>query len=155
MSVQRFSSTSRKRLFAVVAGVIVAEVVWLLADRVFGIHVQAPAGNGYPRPADIGPGTVGVAAGVLSLLGWGLLAVLERFTLRARGIWLALSLLALVASLGMPLSGSGVRPSDRAALVLMHVAVAAIVIPVLYRTSRPRAKQPVRSSTQRLMGEAA
>ncbi len=126
-----------------------------MAEFVFGVHVQSPAGNGYPQPADIGPGIVGISAGVLSLLGWGVLAVLERFTVRARGIWLALSLLALVASLGMPLSGSGVPAVDRAVLVLMHVAVAAIVIGALYRTARPRGEPRVQTAARRPLQEAA
>ena len=155
MALHRFSRLWRKRLFAVVAGVLAAEVVWLVATFVFGIHAQAPAGNGYPQPVDIAPGTVGIATGVLSLLGWGVLALLERFTSRARGIWLALSLLALVASLGLPLSGSGIPAIDRAVLVLMHVAVAATIIPALYRTSPRETEQRVKTRARRLLGEAA
>jgi hypothetical protein len=44
---------------------------------------------------DIGPLYVAVASAVLSLLGWGFLAGLERFTPRAGVIWLVTALLAL------------------------------------------------------------
>lgn len=143
MSVQRFSTGERRRrrLLAVVGGALAAEAVWLMAELFFGVRLQAPAGNGYPQPMDIGPGTVAAASAILSLLGWGVLALLERFTSRARSIWLTLSLLALVASLGMPLSGTGVSAATRTGLLLMHLAVAAIVVPALYRTS-PRMVRP-------------
>jgi Family of unknown function (DUF6069) len=155
MAIQRSSTRWRKRLLAVVGGILAAEVIWLLATFALGIHVQAPAGNGYPQPVDIGPGTVGITAGVLSLLGWGVLALLERFTRRAGGIWLAFSLLALIVSLSMPLSGGGVPAADRAALVLTHVAVAAIIIPAFCRTSRRKVEQLVETRARRPLGEAA
>lgn len=140
MSVQTFltGGRRRRRLLAVVGGVLAAEAIWLVAEVGFGVHLQAPAGNGYPQPMDIGPATIAAASATLSLLGWGVMAVLERFTSRARGVWLTVSLLALVASLGMPLSGAGVSAADRAVLVLMHLTVAAIVVPVLARTSPRR-----------------
>jgi len=155
MSVRRFWRTCPERLVAVVGGVAAAEAVWLVAELVFGIHVQAPAGSGYPQPVDIGPGMVALAAAVLALCGWGVLAVLERLTARARGMWLVLALLALVASLGLPLSGSGVPTAGRVVLVLMHLAVAVIVVPALYRTSHARPRRPVQTSAQSLVGEAA
>ncbi len=158
MSNQTSSSSDarrrRSRALAVVAAVAAAEALWLIAEFVFGMHLQAPAGNGAPQPMDIGPGTVAVASVVLSLIGWAVLATLERFTSRARGIWLALALVALVASLGMPLSGSGVAPADRVVLVLMHLSVAAVVVPVLFRTSH-RDGPAVHPASRHLAREAA
>jgi Family of unknown function (DUF6069) len=142
------------RPLAIVAAVGAAEGLWVLAEFVSGMRLQAPAGNGYPQPVDIDPGTVAIASAVLSLLGWGLLSGLERFTSRARDVWLGVALLALFASLFMPLSGTGVAAGDRAVLVLMHLSVAAIVTPVLYRTS-PRAERTPRQPTRILTGEAA
>ena len=153
---QRFSGGQRRwrRILAVIGAVLAAEAVWLVAELVVGIRLQAPAGSGYPQPVDIGPGTVAIASLVVSLLGWGVLAVLERFTSWDRRIWLALSLIALVVSLGMPMSGSGVPDVDRAVLVLMHVLVAAIIVPAMYRTSS-RSERQVRQSTPGLMRDAA
>jgi hypothetical protein len=130
--------------------------MWVLAELVFGIRLQAPAGTGYPEPVDIGPLNVALASVLLSLVGWALLALLERLTPHAHRIWLVLALVALAASLSMPLSGTGVRSENRAVLVLMHLAVAAVVIPVLYRTSagrRAHLSQPPSAVAQ--AGEAA
>ena len=132
----------RTRLLGVAAAVLAAEAVWVLAVLVLGIRLQAPAGTGYPEPVDIGPLNVALASVVLSLVGWAVLATLERLTPHARRIWLVLALLALAASLAMPLSGTGVGAANRAVLVLMHVVVAGILVPVLYRTSSGRPARP-------------
>src|SRR5919202_6444458 len=128
----------RARLLGVVAAVLVAEAVWLLTEVLFGIRLQAPAGTASPEPVDIGPLNVAFASALLSLVGWAVLAGLERLTPRARRVWLVLALVGLAASLAMPLSGSGVSSENRMLLVLMHLAVAAVVISVLYRTSSGR-----------------
>ena len=156
MSVQRFSRGERRwrRALAIVSAVVAAEALWVVADLVFGVRLQAPAGNGYPQPVDVGPGAVALASAVLSLVGWGLLALLERVTKHARRVWLGLASLASVLSFSLPLSGTGVAPTDRAVLVLMHLIVAAIVMPVLYRTS-PQTERAARQPTPLAMREAA
>ncbi|HVA24711.1 MAG TPA: hypothetical protein VMW62_09975 [Chloroflexota bacterium] len=53
----------------------------------------------------------------------------------------------------MPLSGSGVTAADRVVLVLMHLTVAAFVLPVLYTTS-PRVERPA-AHDRMALGEAA
>lgn len=133
----------RLRLLGVAGTVLLTEGLWLLATAVAGIHLQAPAANGNPQQFDIGPLLVAVASIVASLVGWGLIAVLERLTTHARGAWLILALVALAGSLVMPLSGTGVSVANRAVLVLMHLAVAAVLLPVLYRTSVPRTTDAV------------
>ncbi|HUZ77844.1 MAG TPA: DUF6069 family protein [Chloroflexota bacterium] len=155
MSIQQFSTSERRkrRALAVMAGVLAAETVWLVSELAFGVHPRMPAGNGHAL-AEIGPVTVAVASAVLSLLGWGVLALLERVTSHARGIWRVMAPLALIASLGMPLSGTGVTAANRVVLVLMHLVVAAIVVPLLYRTSPPAKQQP-RQAAGVPLGEAA
>lgn len=69
-----------------------------------------------------------------ALAAWALLAVLERHTSRARAVWTAVALGVLAASLVPPVT-AGVGPASKAALALMHVAVAAALIPLLRRTS--------------------
>jgi Family of unknown function (DUF6069) len=145
----------RTRLLGIGAAVLVAEMVWVLAELVLGIRLQAPAGTGYPEPVDIGPLNVAVASVVLSLVGWAVLAALERLTPHARRVWLLVALVALAASLSMPLSGSGVTLANRAVLVLMHVAVAAVLMPVLYRTSPGRPAHPSQLPAALAQGEAA
>jgi hypothetical protein len=52
-----------------------------------------------------------------------------------RRFWVMIAPAALVISLAGPLSGHGVSGGNRLALMLMHLTVAAIIIPVLYLTS--------------------
>ena len=145
----------RARLLGMVAAILVAEAAWALAELVLGIRLQAPAGTGSPEPVDIGPLTVALASALLSLLGWAVLAALERLTPRARRIWLVVALGGLAASLSMPLSGTGVSTASRAVLVLMHLAVAAVVIAVLYRTSSGRRAHSAQLASAVAQGEAA
>src|SRR5215831_8127523 len=102
------------------------------------MHLQAPAGTGFPEPVSIGPINVAIAALALPLVGWAALAALERSTSHASRIWLGVALVALLASLALPLGGTGVTEANRAVLVLMHLAVGATVITVPYRTSPRR-----------------
>jgi hypothetical protein len=71
-----------------------------------------------------------------SLAGWGLLVVLERRTAQARSIWTAITVLAVLASFSLPLF-AGVSTSTKVTLAVMHVAVAAVLIPAMRRGSRP------------------
>lgn len=126
----------RARLAAVVIAVLAALAIWTVAEVVFHIHLRAPEGLG--SSGDIGALSVILASAFASLAGWGLLALLERLTARARSVWMTIAVVALLLSLVTPLSGTGITPANRAVLVLMHLAVGAVLIPGLYRTS-PRA----------------
>lgn len=128
------------RALAVVAAALAAMVVWALVEVVAGIDVWAPA-TGAGDAHAIGPGNVAAAAAVASLAGWGLLALLERLTARAAAVWTACAVLALLASLGAPLTGEGISAANRTVLVLLHLTVGTVIVPVLYRTSsRPGAR---------------
>jgi hypothetical protein len=145
----------RARLLGMVAAVLVAQAVWVLAKLVLGIRLQAPAGTAAPEPVDIGPLNVALASVLVSLVGWAVLAGLERLTPRARRIWLVAALVGLAASLSTPLSGTGVSPANRLVLVLMHLTVGAVVISVLYRTSPGRRAHPSQVPSAVAHGEAA
>ncbi|GAB2956943.1 hypothetical protein GCM10023080_015440 [Streptomyces pseudoechinosporeus] len=67
-----------------------------------------------------------------ALAGWALLAALERFARRARLIWTIAALGALLLSF-LPLTGSGMTGGTRTSLALMHLAVAAVLVPGLAR----------------------
>jgi len=138
--------TTLVRLLGIFAGLLAAEAVWLVAEGALVIPVQAPAGTLAAEPVAIDPLSVALAASVLPLVGWLVLLGLEQLTQHARTIWLVLALVALAASLGMPLSGSGVSDANRVVLVLMHLLVGAIVITVLYRTSPHRTAQSLARS---------
>ncbi|MGH2365018.1 MAG: DUF6069 family protein [Chloroflexota bacterium] len=109
----------RRRLLGIGVALVLTQAIRAVATLVAGLRLQSPASNGYPA-MDIGPLTVAVATVALSLIGWGVLAGLERLTIRARGLWLTIALLGLVGSLFMPLSGADVSTADRAVLVLMQ-----------------------------------
>jgi hypothetical protein len=127
------------RLLAVVGAVMAALGLWAIVELGFGFDVRSPgeAFGGASGTSDVGPLQVIIASGIGSLMGWALLALLERFSSRARAVWIAVALLALLASLGGPLSG-GISAANRAVLVCMHLLVAAIVIPSFYLSSSAR-----------------
>lgn len=128
--------TRRKvRLIAVASAVITALAVWTLIELLLGMDVRAPGFDGSGATTDVGAAAVLSAATLASLAGWGLLALLERLTARARRVWAAAAVVGLVASLGGPMSGTGVTAANRTVLVLLHLVVAVVLIPMLYRTS--------------------
>jgi hypothetical protein len=124
------------RLTAVVAAVLAALAVWTIARPVFGIRLRPP--DGFGPASDIDALNVVFASAFTSLAGWGLLALLERLTIYARTIWGIVAVSVLLLSLVTPLFGTGITAANRTALLLMHLAVGAVLIPVLYLTS-PRA----------------
>jgi hypothetical protein len=66
---------------------------------------------------------------VFSLLGWAALALLERYVRRARGIWTALAGAVLLLSL-VPIAIEQATGDTKVMLVLIHAAVAAVIVPV-------------------------
>ena len=72
-----------------------------------------------------------------SLLGWLLLALLERRTPHARLLWTTIALAALAASLALPLAAA-TTTSAVAGLIVMHLTVGAAVIPAMAHTARTR-----------------
>jgi hypothetical protein len=72
-----------------------------------------------------------------SLLGWLLIALLERRTSHARPLWTTIALATLAASLALPLAVA-TTTSAAAGLIVMHLTVGAVVIPAMARTARTR-----------------
>jgi len=101
---------------------------------ILGLHLLARFGNAAPE--SVGIDFVVGASLIGSLAGWALLVVLERRTSQARTIWTAIAVLALLASFSLPLF-AGVSTSTQVTLAVMHVAVAAVLIPAMRRGSRP------------------
>ena len=75
-----------------------------------------------------------VAALVGSLLGWGLLTLLRRFTAKARTIWTVTAIIGALLSLGGPLSAIA-SAGTKVSLVSMHLTVATVLIVLLRRTT--------------------
>lgn len=72
---------------------------------------------------------------VFALLGWATLALLERHTRRARTIWTALAGAVLLLSL-VPVALEQATGDTKAMLVLIHAAVAAVLVPLFRRAGR-------------------
>jgi len=111
-----------------------ALAVWAAVHLVGGVSLtvklSADAAIGVVGP----PGIVLVALGA-GLAAWGLLAVLEHVSGQARTIWRFLATAGLLVSLTAPL-GAGTSAGAKVSLACLHVAVGAVLIPGLARTSR-------------------
>ena len=122
----------RVRALAVVGAAFVALAVWAAAVPLLGADLLVRPPGGSPQP--VGPGSIVGASLIASALGWALLALLERRTVRARTIWTGLALVVVLLSLAGPLT-AGTTAAGKVVLALMHLAVAALVIPALRRSS--------------------
>jgi Family of unknown function (DUF6069) len=134
-----------RRVAAVLTAVTAAVVLWAIAVHAAGVDLRSPGFGHSQEPAALNPGTVAVVSGLAGLAAWGLLALLERSTQRPRQIWTAAALIALVASLGAPLSGHGVSDASRGILACLHVLVAVTLIVLLGRTAAAGRGVPTQS----------
>jgi hypothetical protein len=131
------SGTPRRittRALAVGGAVLGPVLLWVFA-QVLNIDLFVDPRNGQPAGPVPLSFIIGFALGA-ALLGWAALAVLERFTRRAATIWTALAVAVLLLSF-VPLFGVGATAGTKTILALMHVAVAAVLIPVLLRRPSP------------------
>jgi Family of unknown function (DUF6069) len=125
----------RARALSAAGGALAAALAWIVEVPLLGIHLDVRFGAGHIQTITIGQ-VIGVAVAA-SLLGWLLLALLERRTPRARSLWITVALAALAASLALPLAFASTT-SAVAGLIVMHLTVGAVVIPALARTARTR-----------------
>lgn len=118
------------RAAAVVGATLGAAAVWAVAVPILGVQLVVRFPGGVSQ--GIGIDAVVVSALVGSLAGWGVLALLERQTVRAGAIWTGLAAAGVAASLALPLS-FGTTVSNKAALAFMHLTVGLVLIPSLRR----------------------
>ena len=130
-------SRRAERLLIVAAAAMATSLVWVVASAPLGLELSQP-GFGTQPPEALPIWWVAVITVVAGLAGWGVLAIIERVMSRPAVVWLAVSLVALVLSLGGPASGEGVGAANRLALVAMHLAAGAVLIPSFYRSARRR-----------------
>ena len=123
----------RARALCALGGALAAALVWTAEVPVLGIHLNYRFGTGHTQTIAAGQ-VIGVTVAA-ALLGWLLLAILERRTPRARRLWITIALVALAASLALPLTAA-TTTSAAAALITMHLTVGAAVIPAMARTAR-------------------
>jgi Family of unknown function (DUF6069) len=120
----------RNRLIALFAATIATSLIWLIAHA-FGADFTLRASG---RSTTVGlPAVVGFTLGFAGL-GWAALALLERYTRRAATLWTRLAGGVYLLSL-IPIFAEQAGAGTRTALVLIHTSVAAILIPLLRRTS--------------------
>ncbi len=124
-----------QRLAAVAASTGAAATTWIIANGLLGVDVSAPSFDSASPATNIGIGSVLSSTVFATLLGWALLVILERATTRSKATWTVAALGFTLISLAGPLSGTGVTTSQRLALVLLHVVVAAVYVPLMRRTS--------------------
>lgn len=136
-------SARGQRLVATGLAVLAPVLVWVVADPMLGHRLRMADGE---QTLDIGAMPVALAALLAALAGWGLLAVLERFwRRRARAVWTGVAVAVLALSF-LPLTGDGMDGGTRAALALMHLAVAAALIPGLRTRDAAVAPPPAPSA---------
>ncbi len=129
---QAARASTRTPMVAVLGATVAAVAIWAVATTA-GAELTVSFGAGQPIQK-ITVVNVVVTALIGSLAGWGLLALLRRFTAKPRAIWTAIAIVAALLSLWGPLSAIA-SAGTKASLVAMHLAVAAIMIAALRRTA--------------------
>ncbi len=99
--------------------------------QILGIDLRVDPHNGQPAGPVGLPNVIGFTL-VFSLLGWGVLALLERYARRARTIWTVLALAVLAISF-VPVAYVEATAGTKTILSLMHLALASVLIPLLRR----------------------
>ncbi|WFE40451.1 DUF6069 family protein [Micromonospora sp. WMMD998] len=124
-------SRRRDRLLTVLVATAATLLGWVVAVPLAGVELIARAGDAEQR---VTPAAVAVSTVLAGLAGWALLALLERFTGRARTVWTVVAALVLLLSLLGPLTG-GVGRSATATLAVLHLLAGAVLVPGLRRTA--------------------
>lgn len=124
----------RARVLAWLGSAVAAVAVWVIADPLVGADLRVDVAG---TEQDIVPVAVVLASLVQAGAGWAVLALLERFLTRARTIWLVLAVVVLVGA-GVNAAVAALNTETAVWLNIMHLAVAAVLVPVLARTSPRR-----------------
>ncbi|MET9342540.1 DUF6069 family protein [Nonomuraea sp. NPDC003804] len=120
--------TRRRRALAV-GGAVLAPALIGLAALLLGADMRVDMRNGQPPMVVALPLVVAFAL-VFALLGWAALAIMERLTARAATVWTVLAVIVLLVSF-LPIVAAEASGGTKGALALMHLAVAAVLIPGL------------------------
>jgi len=131
-TLQTTRGSARTPVAAVLGATAAAVAIWAIAIPA-GAELTVSFGPGQPIQK-VTVVNVVVAALVGSLAGWGLFALLRRFTTKARAAWTVIAIVFALVSLGGPLSATA-STGTKVALVAMHLAVATVVIAALRRTT--------------------
>jgi hypothetical protein len=114
-----------------VGGAALATALLWTAAQLLGIELRVDPRNGRP-PGVITLPFAATLTLVVSAAGWGVRALLDRLIRRASLVWTVLAILVLLASF-LPLFAVEATDAAKTILALMHVAVAAVLIPTIGR----------------------
>jgi hypothetical protein len=130
---QHGSASARRRARASAAGgaTIANIAVWTIASA-FGVDFKLADSTG---EAVVNLPTTIAFTLLFGMLGWGSLALLERFTRRARTVWTALATAVLLLSF-VPICLEHASTGTKISLSLIHLTVAAVIVPVMRRSAR-------------------
>jgi Family of unknown function (DUF6069) len=116
-----------------VVGALTAASVWWLVAQALNIPLTVNLHNGRP-PQQFGLlFLLGFALG-FSVLGWLVLAVLDRHTRRSVAIWTTMGIGLLVVSF-VPIATAGASPGTKVILSCIHLSVAAALLTSMRRSS--------------------
>ncbi|MEU6582195.1 DUF6069 family protein [Nocardia sp. NPDC046763] len=136
----RQAGPSLLRLASAIGGaVLVAALLWAAAHSL-GVELRVDARNGQPAQV-VGLPLVAGSTLVVSLLAAATRKYMDRFTDRAPTVWIRLAVTVLLVSLA-PMAYVQASGSAKATLALMHLAVAAVLVPLLARGSGDRSGTP-------------
>ena len=114
--------TGARRALVVVGTALAAFAVWALEDPIAGVDLAVRSGGSVQH---VGAGAVIGAAVLAGLIGWALLARLERRAKRPHRTWAIIASIVFVISLAGP--AGGVDTAAKLGLAALHVGVAAAV----------------------------
>ncbi|MEU4680184.1 DUF6069 family protein [Micromonospora sp. NPDC023737] len=131
------ATTRRRRQRALgVGGAVVANSLLYLAGRAVGTDFTLTDPGATQSHQLILP-EIAAFSLVFALLGWGSLALLERFTRHARTVWGVLAGTVLLASF-VPVFIEQATVDTRVMLCVLHVVVAVALLPMLRRRAVAR-----------------
>jgi hypothetical protein len=129
--VQSSAARRRARAYAVGASAVATSAVWAVANAT-GVDFRLTDSH---SSVVISLSTVIGFTLFCAGLGWVALAVLERFTARALRVWTGLAVAVLALSI-VPIFLEQANAGTRIALMCIHLAVAAVLIPLLGRSAK-------------------
>ncbi|MFC0507795.1 DUF6069 family protein [Micromonospora costi] len=118
----------RQRALGVATAVVATSVIYLVARAAGTDFTLTDPGATRSHPLILPE--IAAFSLVFALLGWGSLALLERFTARARVVWSGLAGTVLLASF-IPVFLERATVDTRVMLCVLHVVVALALLPML------------------------
>jgi hypothetical protein len=128
----RATHRARRRALGIVAALVATLVVWLLG-HLAGADYWITDSQGTVRIDALVTTEVTV---VLGLVGWGVLAVLERLTRYGTTLWIVLAAIVVAASM-IPIVLVEATTATRIALAAVHLTVGAVLVPAVVVRARP------------------